>query len=310
MLVRNPPVQVADRFLMLGTSEYPLYLYRGDREGLLFEGGTGAMGPLVAEQLKRLAIPPDFIRQAVVTHAHPDHVMAVPALRAMFPGIAVLGSAAAARTLESPKAMGFFRQVDEALTGALLKAGRIREEHRPAPLPQDRIAIDRTIGEGDTVAVGANAAFQVLATPGHSECSLSFHEPKARILVISDATGYYMPDEKYWWPNYFTGYGAYLDSMRRLAGLGAEALAISHNAAVTGAADVAAYFAGALAATEAYHARIVAETKAGKAVREIAEELGAEVHARAGLLALEFFQKNCGVLVKQSLRQEGMLPCL
>jgi hypothetical protein len=34
--------------------------------------------------------------------------------------------------------------------------------------------------------------------------------------------------------------------------------------------------------------------------------LGAEVYARTQLMSLEFFQKNCGLLVKLSLRHEGI----
>ena len=50
----------------------------------------------------------------------------------------------------------------------------------------------------------------------------------------------------------------------------------------------------------------MAETKAGKPVRQIAEELGAEIHRQTPLLPLDFFQKNCGLLVKQSLKHEGL----
>jgi len=195
--------------------------------------------------------------------------------------------------------------VDGALTGALLKAGSITERDRPKALEDNQIAVDRLIREGDTIAV-EGGGFTVLETPGHSECSLSFHDPERGILIISDATGYYIPQHDYWWPNYFTGYATYLESMRRLAGLGAEVLCLSHNAVVTGAEDVRAYFDGAIAATEAYHRRIVEGAKAGKSVRQIAEELGAEVYEQTPLLPLEFFQKNCGLLVKQSLRHEGM----
>jgi glyoxylase-like metal-dependent hydrolase (beta-lactamase superfamily II) len=150
-------------------------------------------------------------------------------------------------------------------------------------------------------------SFDVLETPGHSDCSLSFHEPAAGILVISDATGYYLGDHNWWWPNYFTGYAAYLDSIQRLSTLPAEVLCLSHNAAVTGADDVKAYFDGAIAATEAYHQRIVAEAREGKDAREIAEQLGSQVHEKTHLMPLRFFQKNCSLLVKQSLKHEGMI---
>ncbi len=159
--------------------------------------------------------------------------------------------------------------------------------------------------EGDTVTVGGTS-FNVLETPGHSDCSLSFHQPDAGILFVSDATGYYLPEHDYWWPNYFTGYDVYLDSMRRLAGLNVEVLGLSHNAAVKGADAVKAYFDKAISATEHYHQRIVELAKSGESVRGIAERLGSEVYEKTQLLPLDFFQKNCGLLVKHSLRREGI----
>jgi glyoxylase-like metal-dependent hydrolase (beta-lactamase superfamily II) len=305
MLIKNPPVALADNLWMLGTSAYPLYLVRGEREAALFEGGIGAMGKMLGEQLQQLGIPGESIKQVVVTHAHPDHVMAVPIFRSMFPGVAVLASAAAAKTLGIEKAIAAFCDVDRALSGALVKMGSIGDRHRPEPLAERQIAIDRLLKEGDAVAVDGHS-FTVLETPGHSDCSLSFHEPRAGILIVSDATGYYMPDDNTWWPNYFTDYGKYVASMRRLAGLGAEVLCLSHNAAIRGGADVAAYFRDCIATTEAYHRRICEAIKSGTPVRQLAEELGGEIHAKTPVLPVEFFQKNCGILIKQSLRYENM----
>lgn len=305
MLIQNPPARMTDNLTMLGTNEYPLYFYQGGSEGAIFEGGTGAMGPVLREQIAQFGIAAGFVKQAVVTHGHPDHVMAIPMFREIFPGITVLASATAAKVMGVEKAVSFFCQMDEALTGALLKSGRIQEKHRPQPLDEMRIAVDRTIAEGDTITVG-EAAFEVLETPGHSDCSLSFYEPKEKILLVSDATGYYLPEANYWWPDYFTDYGAYMSAMRRLAGLDTEVLCLSHNAAIQGADEVRAYFNDAIAATEQYHRRILEEHEAGKTVRQIAEVLGAEVYEKTQLLPLDFFQKNCGLLVKQSLRHAGV----
>ena len=71
-----------------------------------------------------------------------------------------------------------------------------------------------------------------------------------------------MPDAQAWWPNYFTGYEAYVASIRRLADLRAEVVCLSHNGVIAGAEAVRAYFDGTLAATQAYHERIVAEARA------------------------------------------------
>ena len=293
MLIRNPPVELAEGLWMLGTNEYPLFLVKGAGEAAIFEGGTGAMGQLVLEQMEQLGMAKALVKQLVVTHAHPDHVMAVPLFRQAFPGIAVLASDVAAKTLAAEKALAFFTKIDRALTDALLKAGRIADEHRPKPLAENRIAVDRIIEEGDAIAVDG-FSFRVLETPGHSDCSLSFHDPARKILIISDATGY------------FVDYGTYLSSIEHLAVLRAETLCLSHNAVIKGAEDVKAYFAAALAATKAYHDRIVAEARTGKPARGIAEALGAEIHEKTQLLPLGFFQKNCALLVKQSLQHEGI----
>lgn len=305
MLIKDPPVELADNFWMLGSNPYPLYLFKGENEAAIIEGGIGPMGPLLGEQLDRLGINKELVKQLVVTHAHPDHVMAVPSLRRMCPQAVVVASAAAAKTLSAEKAISFFCKIDAALTDALLGAGVIGEEHRPEAFDDNQIPVDRIVEEGDKIAVGG-VAFDVPETPGHSDCSIALHQPETGILLIADATGYYLPEHDYWWPNYFFSYNDYLDTMRRLQGLGAEILCLGHNAVIKGADDVAAYFSAAIDFTQQLHRRIIEETRSGKSVREIAEQLGSEVHEKTKLLPLDFFQKNCGLLVKLSLKHEGM----
>ena len=307
MLITDPPVEITDSLWMLGTNEYPLFLFRGQHEAAIFEGGIGAMGPLLREQMQRLGIPTGPVKQAVVTHAHPDHVMAVPMFRELFPGLTVAASPAAAKTLAVEKAISFFVKVDQTLTGSMLKAGSIAEEHRPEPLAEMQIPVDRLIEEGDTIAVDG-ISFNVLETPGHSDCSLSFHQPDSGILFISDATGYYIPQYDDWWVNYFVGFSTYLDSIRRLAQLDAEILCLGHLGVFKGAEEIKTYFDRAIRATQQCHDRIVEETNAGRSGREIAEQLGSEVHKKTQLMPLDFVQKNCGLLVKQSLKHEGISP--
>jgi len=301
MLIKDPPVEIAEGVRMLGTNEYPVFLVTDADEGAIFEGGVGAAGSLVKEQLAGLDVPTGIVKQIIVTHAHPDHVMAVPAFREMFSEATVCASKVAAGTLAVEKAVRFFAKIDGMLTEALIKAGSIKDKHRPEPLAEKQIAVDKILADGDTVTVGRRN-FDVLATPGHSDCSLSFYESATCLAIISDATGYYIPDCGYFWPNYFADYGAYIESIRRLAALGAETVCLSHNAVVKGAEAVKAYFDGAAAAAEAYHERIVAETTAGKAPDEISRQLGIEVHEKTQLLDVEFFQKNCELLVKQSVK--------
>jgi len=232
--------------------------------------------------------------------------LAVPLFREMFPGVQVIASATAAKTLQAEKAVAFFCKMDDMLTGALIQSGVVGEQHRRPPLAANQIAVDRVVREGDTIEVDEGVALEVLETPGHSDCSLSFYDRARRILIISDATGYYVPDYDTWWPNYFTDYGAYVRSIERLATLDADVLCLSHNAVIRGADDVRDYFRRALEVTQAYHQRIVADAQAGKPAEEIAAALGAEVYQRTQLMPPDFFVKNCGLLVKISLKHAGI----
>lgn len=306
MLIEKPPAEVSGDVMMFGTSPYPVYLLRGEGSGVLVEGTIGAMGPLVAEQMERCGVPFDYIARVLVTHAHPDHVMALPFFREIFPKARFTASAIAAKTLLIEKAVGFFSKIDGMLTESLLKGGVIEERHRPTVAAGPTITVDETVTDGDTIDCGS-FSLRVMATPGHSDCSTSFFDAERRILVSADVTPYYISAHDYWWPNYFTGYAAYVASMERLAALGAEIVCLGHTATIRGADEAKAFFERGIAATRACHERIVADVKAGRSAQDVANAIADEVVAKLPpLLPLDFFQKNCALLVKQSLKDAGI----
>lgn len=305
MMILNPPAEVSPDILMLGTSPYPVYLLKGGHRGILVEGTIGAMGPMVAEQLQEFGIANDYIAQVLVTHAHPDHVMALPFFRKLFPNATVVASGIAAKALQAEKAVAFFSKIDAMLTESLLKSGVIRERHRPTERAGATIPVDRIVSDGDTIETGS-LSLKVMSTPGHSECSTSFFEPVKRFVISADVTPYYIAAHDYWWPNYFTGYGAYMASMDRVSALGAEIACLGHTATITGADEVRNFFDRGKKATAAYHERIVSDAAGGKAPQDIGNALADEIFGKLPpLLPLDFFQKNCGLLVKQSLAHAG-----
>ncbi len=304
MMITEPPAKLTDNLFMLGTCEYPLYLYKGKTQAAIFEAATGHVGPLLAGQLEQLGIDPATVKQIIVPHAHPDHVMALPLMLKLFPDATLAASAVGAKTLSVEKAIALFCRLDDAISDAMAAAGTIPKEHRREELDEMCIPVDRIIEDGDKIEIDS-VVFDVIKTLGHSDCSLTFHQPEQGILIASDAIPYLMPQKDSWWPCYFANYGQYLESMRRLQGLDASVLCMGHRAAITGRDEVRAFFDQIIEATETYHKRIIDETKAGKDPRAIAEMLGSEIHEKTGLLPLDFFQKNCMLLVKQSLKHEG-----
>ena len=253
--------------------------------------------------MHQLGVGPEFVRQAVITHAHPDHVMAVPLLREMFPGCD-LGLRRGGRNAWRGEGGGLLPPDRRRLDRVLHKDGVDRRHaDPPLPLAENRIAVDRAVGEGDVdrrrghlldacwrrpaTAIAASACTTRPADAGDLRRHGLLHARRATT----------------WWPNYFTGYAAYVASMERLAALDAEVLCLSHNGADGRAEDVR----DLLRRCDCRHAAVPRadrgrdESRASPS-RQIAEELGAEIHRQTPVLPLDFFQKNCGLLVKQSLK--------
>ena len=116
--------------------QYPCTCIAAAQQATIFEGGIGAIGPVLREQLQQLGIGRDSVRQLVVTHAHPDHVMAVPLFRADVPG---RSWSAPLRSRPRPwpwrRRSRFFCKIDDPLTELLVEAGLI---DRAAPATAGR----------------------------------------------------------------------------------------------------------------------------------------------------------------------------
>lgn len=118
---------------------------------LLQDGETGTTAlvdaPEAAPVIAELGARGWRLDLILLTHHHDDHIGAVAALRAAFPGLRVIGAAA--------------------------------DAHRLPPL-------DLAVAEGDTVRIGAQAG-SVIDVPGHTVGHVAYHFPDARLAFTGDS---------------------------------------------------------------------------------------------------------------------------
>ncbi len=116
----------------------------------------------------------------LLTHTHYDHVGALPYIRDQYPQATVLASEYAEKVLQKESARKVIGELGEEAARTYLG---IDMEVRT-----DGLMVNRVVREDDEIDLG-DIIIQVLETPGHTSCSLSYYILPDKILLASESTG-------------------------------------------------------------------------------------------------------------------------
>jgi glyoxylase-like metal-dependent hydrolase (beta-lactamase superfamily II) len=148
-----------------------------DPDGLtLVDAGIAQTGAKILSQIQAMGRSPKDVKRILITHAHADHVGALPLLKRET-GAKVICSA-----IEQPVVEGKARVVPpppEAVSGlaALMrpKQGMIFEP----------VSVERALQDGDTLPE-VMGGLTALMMPGHSPGHMAFWQPGQRLIFCGD----------------------------------------------------------------------------------------------------------------------------
>lgn len=223
------PGFISDRILLFGSRQVVSYLVMGAHYAWV-GGGTAWGVARMEEQLDRFQIDRNRIRYLVVSHAHHDHCGAVPYLCRKYPWFEVVASEYGAELLAKDKPVQLMKDLNARTLDQL---GRSRS-HDDIPLDFEKVVVTHSVGDGDTLDIGAGLTARFINTPGHSRCSVSVYVPELKALFPGDAIPFPEPgrDELTVTANY--DYSDYLSSLNKLISLPIEIVAYEHGGALTG----------------------------------------------------------------------------
>lgn len=292
----HKPIEITSHLFQLGTPAFPAYLSMGE-EGMIIEGGTGPTFLIMVDQIKSLGIDRKKIKYIVLTHTHPDHIGAVPHFQRAWPHIRLLVSSTGAKILGRTELFKQFQLIDLGIA-QLMKA---KEEvgALPESIKDYVFKVDSVVKEGDRIDLGAGIGWHIYDTPGHSPCHIALFEEKEKTLALGDVTGFYVPEKDVFWPNYFESLEKYCSSIRKLAPLPANRVALSHNGVVEG--DVRCHLEKAMKATEKYHWELIERLGQGEISEKIAMEKARFVDSLTDIQPFKVMYDLCEVMIKNSL---------
>ncbi|MCX6049733.1 MAG: MBL fold metallo-hydrolase [Chloroflexi bacterium] len=170
--------QIAPGLFEISLGAVNLFLLESDDGWALIDTGFPNKADQILKAVQELGKQPTDIRHIIVTHAHPDHIG----------NLAALKRATNATTYSHPadtaiaRAGGNFRPLTPA--PGFINGLMFRIFIRPVG-PLEGTEIDQEIGEGDLLPIAGGLT--VLHTPGHCAGHLSFFWPRQQLLFVGDA---------------------------------------------------------------------------------------------------------------------------
>ena len=239
--------RIVEGLYALADIDLPAYLSDAGMPSL-FDAGISFMGPSYLREIRRYLGDENRLQWIFITHAHFDHCGTAPYLKRHIPGLKVAASRLASEIFKKPNAVGLIQSLSRDY----------EEEHKALfgseDIHFDRLEVDRTLEDGETVDLGGGWTFKVIATPGHTRDGVSYYFPKVKALICGEAAG--VPDSNFKiHPEFLASYKDYVASLDKLASLDLEIIMLSHFYILTGP-DARGYMKKSLESTFAFSDRI------------------------------------------------------
>ena len=193
-----------------------------DADGLtLIDASIAPSGAKILRQVGELGRPLSDVKRILITHAHPDHVGSLPALKRAT-NAQVVASAA-----EKPVIEGRM-EVPRAPRAQLRGVARLLV---PPATKYAGTPVDRVVEDGELLPE-VLGGMQVVATPGHAPGHLAFWQPARRLLFCGDVL-FNAPNLRLPFAFLTVDMAENVRSVGRLAALEAEVVCFGHGRPLT-----------------------------------------------------------------------------
>jgi len=263
--------RISENVCQLVTPVSSNYLILGDASAIV-DASVYAMGASLLAMVEDFIGKEDTLDFILLTHAHFDHVGAIPLIRRRYPEIAVFAAPQTAELLSNDMILEEFYNRNLACCEAMKSEMDCdMEEWKKA------LTIDRVIGDGDVLDLGEDTEIKLIGAPGHTVDSVVYSVKPDDALIAGETVGMYQGRDRVY-NAFMHSYADYVDSLTKLSALDVKILGFPHNGALCGDL-ISKHFDSAIHLAERFKEDILSRITKGELVEEIVDSLFAEWQA-------------------------------
>ena len=257
---------IGKNVILICDDVFPLYLISGEKNCLIDCAVTAKSEELYGKINKLLKQTENLrsreINMVCLTHSHYDHTGMGSYLQNFY-DFTVYGSLVTVNLLKKKKVVDFINHLNQVFKKELKDTSDIQFTGLRNLQP---------LKEGDRLEVDKDNYVEILETPGHTRCSLSYLLMPDRILFPGDSVGIMEKDQSIN-PLFLSNYGRYMDSLHKIRKIEAEYLCFAHNRYLKGKDKIKNFMDRTLARTELFKNTILKHLNNLENKEEIAEKI-------------------------------------
>lgn len=209
-----------------------VHLLTGSRRSLLIDTGTADTAERVLAACADLGAPqPDWV---LTTHADWDHSAGNGVFRRLSPNSRLLCHESDRALIEDVELMISARYGQFAQAHGSDETDESKDAIRAGTAPAD---MDLSVSGGEVIDLGDGWRVRIMHTPGHSDGSVSVHDPRSKALIIGDAVlGAAVPlaDGRPAFPPTYRCVDDYLATIAAVDAMGIDLLLTAHYPVLSG----------------------------------------------------------------------------
>lgn len=162
-------------------------LILGSEKTALYDCGMACFADKLIENISKELVESDRkLDYVLLSHTHYDHIGGLSYVLKRWPEAVVCGSQKAKQVLENQHALNTMKHLGEV--------ARKNFNVENFNISVEGMKVERVLEEGDVVSLGEEKII-AYETKGHTDCSMSFYILPEKIMLASESTGVYAPNE-------------------------------------------------------------------------------------------------------------------